>query len=127
MMSLASKRELLLAVAPRYFAAGRREKSRIVDEFVAVTGYHRKYALALLKHPHVKTRKPKRHRKVRYGPAVGRALRTCWEAVGCPCSKRLVPFLPELVPILERFDELCLPDEERTRCSPSPPPPVIAS
>jgi hypothetical protein len=115
MMSHTAKRELLASVAPRYLAAGRTEKSRIVDEFVASTGYHRKYALALLKHPNVKTSRPGRHRTKRYGPEVAQALCFCWEMVGCPCSKRLVPFLAELVPVLERFGELRLSDEQRLR------------
>lgn len=31
----------------RYARASRGERSRLLDEFVAVTGYHRKYAIAL--------------------------------------------------------------------------------
>lgn len=112
-MSITTRRELLACVALRYAGASRKEKSRIVDEFVASTGYHRKYALALLKHPSVRTRKAKRGRQPRYGPDVENALRLCWEAVGCPCSKRLVPFLSELVPILERFQEISM--DEATR------------
>jgi hypothetical protein len=114
MMSMATKRELLTTVAPRYFRANRKEKSRILDEFVASTGYHRKYATALLKHPNVRTRKDKRERKPRYGAEVAAALRRCWETLGCPCSKRLVPFLSELVPILERHAELSVKEEHRS-------------
>ena len=44
-MSVTSRRELLAVVAPRYRAARGQERSRILEEFVASTNYHRKYAL----------------------------------------------------------------------------------
>ena len=51
MMSLQSRRELLAVVAPRYRAASRIERARMLDEFVASTGYHRKYALVFAPSP----------------------------------------------------------------------------
>jgi hypothetical protein len=48
-MSLKSRHELLAATAPRYQAAKKKQKQRILDEFVAATGYHRHYAIPLLK------------------------------------------------------------------------------
>ena len=48
LMSLLSRRELLHSIIQRYRAAGRKDKQRILDEFVKATGYHRKYAVALL-------------------------------------------------------------------------------
>ena len=47
-MSFQAKRELLRQVAPRYQAARHRQRSVILDEFVAATGYARKYAIRLL-------------------------------------------------------------------------------
>jgi hypothetical protein len=47
-MSLKSRRELLAVTAPRYQAAGKKQKQQILDEFVAATGYHRRYAIPLL-------------------------------------------------------------------------------
>lgn len=41
-MSFQAKRELLAQVAPRYCDADAGQKSHILDEFVAVTGYARK-------------------------------------------------------------------------------------
>ena len=49
MMSLKARRELLAATARRYQQASKKEKSVILDEFTAATGYHRKYATTLLK------------------------------------------------------------------------------
>ena len=47
-MSFRGKRELLVQVAPRYGCARHGQRSVILDEFVAVTGYERKYAIRLL-------------------------------------------------------------------------------
>src|SRR5579859_506558 len=40
-MSFRGKRELLMQVAPRYSSARHGQRSVILDEFVAVTGYER--------------------------------------------------------------------------------------
>jgi hypothetical protein len=104
-----SKRELLTTVSPRYVLATGAEKQRILDEFVATTGYHRKYALALLNHPPLpRPRVIRRSRKKRYLPPVQRALVRLWEIAGRICSKRLVPGLPALIDALERHGELIL-------------------
>jgi hypothetical protein len=50
-MSQHSRRELLAVVVPRYRAACRTDRKRILDEFVGSLGYHRKYAIELLNHP----------------------------------------------------------------------------
>jgi hypothetical protein len=48
-VSMATKGELLAAIGDRYRVSGRAERSKILDEFVAVTGYHRKHAIRLLR------------------------------------------------------------------------------
>lgn len=50
-MSIQSKHELRQQVAPRYLEASHFQKTTILDEFVAVTGYARKYAIRLLAKP----------------------------------------------------------------------------
>jgi len=50
-LSYRSKKELLLQIAPRYTEASLALKTVILDEFVAATGYARKYAIRLLSHP----------------------------------------------------------------------------
>jgi len=47
-MSLNARRELLAATAKRYQQASKPEKTAILNEFAAATGYHRKYAITLL-------------------------------------------------------------------------------
>ena len=48
-MSLSARKELVASLSARYTDAKRKEKQRILDEFIAVTNYHRKYAIAVLK------------------------------------------------------------------------------
>ena len=116
MMSLASRRELLAVVAPRYRAAHGQERTRMLEEFVASTGYHRKYALVLLNHPVTKVPVHKPRQRVRhYSFVVQQALITCWRVANGICSKRLVPYLPELVAVLERVGELHLDADTKAR------------
>jgi hypothetical protein len=103
-------------VAPRYRGARAEERSRILEEFVASTGYHRKYALSLLNHPITKgTARKKRVRPRQYAFAVQQGLVTCWRAANGICSKRLVPYLPELVRVLEQHGELHLDASTKAR------------
>lgn len=48
-VSMATRDELLAAVAERYRSSPRADRARILDEFTAVTGYHRKHAMRLLR------------------------------------------------------------------------------
>ena len=114
-MRVRSKLELLAQVACRYREAGPAQKTTILDEFVAATGYARKYAIRLLAHPVPPREAIRRRRARRYGPVVQEALAVCWSATNGICAKRLTPFLPELVPALERHGHLALGSEERTQ------------
>jgi len=112
-MSFLAKRELLARVAPRYQGATSPQKSVILDEFVAVTGYDRKYAIRLLAHSVPVPTPLTRSRERFYGAAVQEALVVAWTVANRICAKRLVPFLPELVPVLERHGHLTLTDGVR--------------
>jgi hypothetical protein len=85
----------------RYVAAARREKSRLLDEAVTMTGYHRKALIRAWR-----TERPRRRRRggrpVRYGPAVIRALVAIWTAAGYPWSVRLKALLPVWLPWARR-------------------------
>ena len=111
MMSHRSKREMIEAIHPRYLKANKAGKEQILNEFIATTGYHRKYAIRVLKHgPKPKGLKKPGRRKIYQGEVVN-ALEQIWEIYGRICSKRLHPFLPEGVQVLERCHELCLSPE----------------
>ena len=113
MMSHRSKRELLETVWPRYLKASKKEKTQIADEFVAATGYHRKYALRVLKHgPSTKSVKRKGRTAIYRGEVV-KVLEQIWDICGRICSRRLHPFLPEVVKVLERHSELEISPETK--------------
>jgi len=112
-MSFQAKRELVAQVAPRHREGSRAEKAIILDEFVAATGYARKYAIRLLTGPIREPAPIQRPRAPRYDAAVRDALVIAWGATNRLCGKRLVPFLPELVPSLERHGHLVLTEEVR--------------
>jgi len=108
MMTRGSVEEYVTAVQERYRRASRREKARLLDEFTQVTGYRRKAAIRRLAQPARKTQGVRAGRTRQYGPPVAAALNVAWQAADQLCSKRLKPFLPELLEILERHEELAL-------------------
>jgi hypothetical protein len=96
-----SKREYLLAIWERYQRVGRRFKSKILDEFCAVCGYTRKYAIGLLsRKPRRRQRKPGPRR--RYDGQVLEPLKVIWLAAEQMCSKRLKAALPLWLPFYEQ-------------------------
>ena len=114
-LSYQARRELVEQMAPQYREAPRSQKMLLLDTFVALTGYVRKYAMWLLNHP-VKSRPSIPHaRPVYYGPEVQDALYQAWLAANQICAKRLIPFLPTLVEALERHGHLHLTEKCRSQ------------
>jgi hypothetical protein len=115
MMSHRSKKELIEAIRPRYLKASRKDKKQILDEFIAATRYHRKYAIRVLKHrPKQKALKKPGRQKIYIG-AVIQALEQIWEICGRICSKRLKPFIPEIITVLARCHELQLDEAVKSQ------------
>jgi hypothetical protein len=114
MMSQKSKNELVEVVRPRYLKASKVEKQKILDEFTSATGYHRKHAIRVLKNQIQKGQKRKRTGyPTIYRGEVVQVLEQIWEIYGQICSKRLQPFLPEGIRVLERCQELRLSEETK--------------
>lgn len=112
-ISMATRDELLDAVAFRYRSATRVEKGRILTEFTEISGYHRKHAERLLRRTHVADRaRPRPERRV-YDAAVREALVVLWEAADRICGKRLKPLIPLLIPAMERHGHLALDETVR--------------
>jgi len=108
-ISSEAREELVRAVSERYRRATKDEKLRILDELVAVTGYHRKHSIRVLNAQGsvlvVSTRQP---RLRLYDAAVREAIVVLWEASDRICGKRLKPLLPILVEALEHHGHLHL-------------------
>jgi hypothetical protein len=112
-MRIGERYELAAELRDRYAAADRRGRSQILDGYCLAAGYHRKYALELLRGRGRKPVGAGRGRRRRYGLEFRQALKVLWEASGYICSRRLQPFLAELAPLLQRHHQLELdPDLE---------------
>ena len=105
--------ELVNALARRYAVAGRAEKARILDEFVAITGFHRKHAMRLLRCDAAARRSEAKATRRIYDEAVCEALVVLWEASDRICGKRLKALMPILVEAMERHGHLRLGPEIR--------------
>ena len=100
-MSPRSKREYVEAVFLRYKQACKSDKGRILDEFCATCGYHRKYAIRLLrKFKRFTQPKPKRRgaKPIYHHEAILKPLKKIWLTANLPCSKRLKAVLPLWLP-----------------------------
>ena len=114
-VSMATRTELVQAVGERYRSADKQGKGRVLDEFAAVTGLHRKHAMRLLrvKCP-AKVAGARPGRRV-YDEAVRTALVMLWEAGDRLCGKRLRPLIPILLEAMERHGHLDVAAEVKTK------------
>lgn len=88
-MSRTEKHAYLQAIRQRYRKSTRKQKAKILDEFCAVCGYNRKYAIRILRKRPQK-RKAKPGRKPWYDPkTILEPLKAIWLATDQMCSKRL--------------------------------------
>jgi hypothetical protein len=110
---MATRDELITAIAERYARGNRAERGRILDEFAAVTGFHRKHAARLLGSDQRGRRDGPRPSRRLYDDAVREALVVIWEASDRVCGKRLRPLVPILVEAMERHGHLQLAPEVR--------------
>src|SRR5512134_3282076 len=113
--SMATRRELIAAVRARYAGAPRAERAKILDELVAVAGYHRKHAIRVLGAKDGRDIAERRRSKARYDETVREAVIALWEASDRVCGKRLKPLIPVLLPALERHGAVALTPERRER------------
>jgi hypothetical protein len=111
---MATRRELAAAVGQRYREASRAEKTRILDEFVVVTGFHRKHAMRLLRGD-IGQSSVRRTRRRIYEEAERNALVVLWEASDRICGKRLKALLPLLIESMERHGHMGLSSEIRAK------------
>ena len=111
---MATRKELIEAVGARYRAGLKSERTTILNEFVALTGYHRKHAVRVLaSEPGLDPGRRPRNRL--YDEAVRQALIVLWEAGDRICGKRLKVLIPVLVNAMERHGHLMLDPQVRAK------------
>ena len=96
-----SKVEYLEKIRPRYLKANRAGKTRILEEFCEVCGYHRKHAIRLLNRK-AGSPKGKPGRPSAYGEEELKVLEYIWLWANRPCGKRLKPVVVNWLPWYEK-------------------------
>ena len=122
---MAERKAVTAATRGRYQRASKKEKGKILNEFIELTGYHRVYARAVLRTVERKIVRgqPRRavsksgtekSRKV-YDQQVLVVLRQIWVILDYICGKRLVAIMPEVIRRLEYFGELKMESAVRAK------------
>ena len=113
-ISKMAKQELVATIRDRYRQASKKDKGRILDEFTAITGHHRKHGIRLLGGTADNKGKQALGRRI-YDEAVREAVIVVWEASDRICGKRLKAALPNFVDSMERHGHLSLDPAVRER------------
>lgn len=116
-MSIQARREMLASIQTKYQSNNWEVKNQLLNSFIAAIGYDRKHAIKLFngKVKVLPISAKKRGHSIIYDEPVIQVLRLLWHARNQIGSKRLVPFLPELVASLERHGHLQLTQDVRAR------------
>ncbi len=110
---MAERKAVTKELARRYASGSKAVKGEVLDQLCVLTGWSRRHARRALTQP----APPRRRRTapVVYDNAVLEPLRRIWAILGGPCGKRLAPFLPEIVAVLEHHGEVDLDPAVRAK------------
>ena len=111
---MTTRKELVEALRVRYRSAAFGDRITILDEFVALTGYHRKHAIRVLREEAAIAKAARTGNRL-YDEAVRQALTVLWEAADRVCGKRLKALIPMLVDAMERHGHLDLDPVIKTK------------
>jgi hypothetical protein len=116
-LTMAERKAVTKKMTERYRRAAKMQKSRILDELCALTGWTRRHARrALAQEAAEPPQRPARRPRPRtYDQEVLEPLRLLWATLNGPSGKRLAPFMGEIVAAMERCGELRLPPEVREK------------
>lgn len=112
-MSIEAREQYFKVMRKRYWAAeGKRDKSRILDEYCKNTGQNRKYVITkMLSDQKRKPKATKKGKPVKYGGEVTAVLVDLWKIFDYPCGERLKPVIETEVERLRRLEEIRCSDE----------------
>lgn len=112
-MSNSAKKEYLQEIRKRYFLADRSDKSSMLNEFCAVCGLNRKYAIRLIRKKDTIANRKKGRRKKYNSLALLAFLKDLWVMTNLACSKRLKAAIPLWLPYYHTDNGSILSDENR--------------
>lgn len=114
-LSMATQKELIEELRKRYMTANRKTKSRIIDEFAELSGFHRKHVIRLLNAKCAGQISEHRGSQRIYDEAVKEALTILWETSDRMCGKRLKAILPMFIESMEHHVHLDLDETVRAK------------
>lgn len=113
----------------RYQRARKKDKITILDEFCNLTKYNRSYASYILRNYGRKfylrkdgeliavliggPTKSKKYKPKLYNGTTINVLKKIWYICDCICGKRLAPAMKDVIPILEKYEEIVLNNKTR--------------
>jgi len=130
MLTMRQKKAVTKELKDRYQRASKKEKTMLLNELIQLTRYNRSYAARALRIKEVlgymnigakrvrlvrDNRKIKRKKKKIYDQEVLVALKEIWKIGDYICSKRLAPYLSEIIPVLEKWGEIKLDTKVREK------------
>jgi len=130
MLTMRQKKAVTKELKDRYQRASKKEKTMLLNELIQLTRYNRSYAARALRIKEVlgymnigakrvrlvrDNRKIKRKKKKIYDQGVLVALKEIWKIGDYICSKRLAPYLSEIIPVLEKWGEIKLDTKVREK------------
>ena len=116
-LTMGERKAVTKTMAKRYRAAGKTEKTTMLDELCALTGLTRDHARRALRiAASAGGSTPERVPRPRvYGEDVAGPLQMIWATLNGPSGKRLAPFMAEIVGVLERCGELEVTEAVRAK------------
>jgi len=109
-MDVEERYKYLRGMKKRYVRAGRKERGRLLDEMMTVTGQHRKTLTRLMKGT-LEQRERQRQRGKQYGKAVEEVVKVIAESLDWICAERLQPCLGAMARNLVRHGEMTVTEE----------------
>jgi len=116
-LTLTARQSVIKELSKKYRRASKKEKTRIINNFISLTNYNRSYARYVLRnYQYVRSRSKSKRRGIKiYDEEFLKDLKKIWYIYDNICGKRLAPFMPEAIDALERHGEIKIHDVNKNK------------